>query len=171
MGCSLSACPVGCQHPWCSITQPKAPASRGASFQVLFLLTASHFRQGSCPSPCLLMQRQCPDGFFLSALYCYWICVLVFIYILDSKGSPVLEYIQAHRRGHIKGEFSLTASWGKGIFCTFCAEPGATIHHQRNLRWGRPNLKSMQIKVNLLELLWCKKMASSNPLSSRELQR
>lgn len=50
MGCSRRQplrLPHGCQHPWCSITQPKAPASLGASFQGLLLLTASHFRQSS----------------------------------------------------------------------------------------------------------------------------
>lgn len=104
----------GSRQSWCLL-------SKCCSCSLLPILGRAATR--NCPSLELLMQRQCPDGFFFSALYCYWICVLVFIYILDSKGSPVLEYIQTHRRGHIR-EFSLTASWGKAFSALSVLSPG-----------------------------------------------
>lgn len=151
----------GSRQSWCLL-------SKCCSCSLLPILGRAATR--NCPSLELLMQRQCPDGFFFQlciatgsvylCLYTFWI-----------QRAP-LCWSTSRPTGEVTlGRVFLDSFLGKGIFCTFCAEPGATIHHQRSLWWGRPDLKNMQIKVNLLELLWCKKMSSSDTLSSWELRR
>lgn len=92
MGCSRRQplrLPHGCQHLRCSITQPKAPASRGASFQVLLLLTASHFRQSSHEKPSCsgTIIAKTMSWWFFSSVLLLDLCTRVYIHF-RFKGLP-----------------------------------------------------------------------------------